>query len=94
MRRHGPDDKPVAILTDPAKFLNLAEIDHRARGGEPKLQHRDEALTASEYLALVPGLGHSDGGPYGRRKTQEFFKRHLMNGEAIPSASERLGGGI
>jgi dipeptidyl aminopeptidase/acylaminoacyl peptidase len=34
-----------------------------------------------EFL-MIPGLGHSDGGAYGRRKMQEFFKRHLMNGEA------------
>ncbi len=27
----------------------------------------------------VPGLGHSDGGPYGRRKKRDFFVRHLLN---------------
>jgi dipeptidyl aminopeptidase/acylaminoacyl peptidase len=29
---------------------------------------------------LVPGLGHSNGGPYGTRKMQDFFVRHLRPG--------------
>ena len=29
-----------------------------------------------EFL-MVPGMGHSDGGPYGRRRLQDFFVRHL-----------------
>ncbi|HYH68718.1 MAG TPA: prolyl oligopeptidase family serine peptidase, partial [Urbifossiella sp.] len=28
-------------------------------------------------LLVVPGMGHSDGGGYGRRRTQDFFVRHL-----------------
>ena len=28
-------------------------------------------------LLVVPGMGHSDGGPYGRRRLQDFFVRHL-----------------
>ncbi|HEX4613551.1 MAG TPA: prolyl oligopeptidase family serine peptidase [Urbifossiella sp.] len=28
-------------------------------------------------LLVVPGMGHSDGGNYGRRRTQDFFVRHL-----------------
>jgi dipeptidyl aminopeptidase/acylaminoacyl peptidase len=28
-------------------------------------------------LLVVPGMGHSDGGAYGRRRTQDFFVRHL-----------------
>ena len=26
---------------------------------------------------LIPGLGHSDGGPYGERRRRDFFVRHL-----------------
>jgi len=29
-------------------------------------------------LLTVPGMGHSDGGPYGRRKLRDFFVKHLM----------------
>lgn len=29
-------------------------------------------------LLAIPGLGHSDGGPYGRRKKRDFFVRHLL----------------
>ncbi|MEJ5275069.1 MAG: DPP IV N-terminal domain-containing protein [Thermogemmata sp.] len=28
-------------------------------------------------LLVIPGMGHSDGGPYGRRRLQQFFLRHL-----------------
>lgn len=34
----------------------------------------------------VPGMGHSDGGPYGRRKKRDFFVRHLLQVE--PPARE------
>jgi dipeptidyl aminopeptidase/acylaminoacyl peptidase len=44
-------------------------------------------------LLVVPGMGHSDGGPYGRRRLQDFFVRHL-HGVAPPdrNAAPRLGG--
>jgi dipeptidyl aminopeptidase/acylaminoacyl peptidase len=29
-------------------------------------------------LLVVPGMGHSDGGPYGRKKKRDFFVRHLL----------------
>jgi hypothetical protein len=28
-------------------------------------------------LLVAPGMGHSDGGLYGRRRLQDFFVRHL-----------------
>ena len=27
----------------------------------------------------VPGLGHSDGGPYGKIKKRDFFVQHLLH---------------
>ncbi|UYQ94549.1 S9 family peptidase [Chitinophaga horti] len=36
-----------------------------------------------DFLA-VPGMGHSDGGPYGRMKKRDFFVKHLM-GVAPPA---------
>jgi dipeptidyl aminopeptidase/acylaminoacyl peptidase len=32
-------------------------------------------------LLVVPGMGHSDGGLYGRRRLQDFFVRHLQGVE-------------
>ena len=32
-------------------------------------------------LLSIPGMGHSDGGPYGRRKKRDFFVKHLLHGE-------------
>ncbi len=29
----------------------------------------------------VPGMGHSDGGPYGRQKKRDFFVKYLLNEE-------------
>jgi dipeptidyl aminopeptidase/acylaminoacyl peptidase len=29
-------------------------------------------------LLVVPGMGHSDGGPYGRSKKRDFFFKHLL----------------
>ena len=34
-----------------------------------------------EFL-LIPGMGHSDGGSYGRRKTKDFFVKSLRPGKA------------
>jgi dipeptidyl aminopeptidase/acylaminoacyl peptidase len=30
-----------------------------------------------DFLA-VPGMGHSDGGPYGRKKKRDFFVKVLL----------------
>ena len=30
-----------------------------------------------EFLPL-PGVGHSDGGPYGRMRKRDFFVKHLL----------------
>lgn len=32
-------------------------------------------------LVVLPGVDHTDGGPYGRRKRRDFFLRHLMGVE-------------
>ncbi|MFO0910763.1 MAG: DUF885 family protein [Isosphaeraceae bacterium] len=32
-------------------------------------------------LLVVPGMGHSDGGPYGERRRRDFFVRHLHHVE-------------
>jgi dipeptidyl aminopeptidase/acylaminoacyl peptidase len=30
-------------------------------------------------ILTIPGMGHSDGGTYGRRRKREFFIKHLLN---------------
>jgi dipeptidyl aminopeptidase/acylaminoacyl peptidase len=32
-------------------------------------------------LLVVPGAGHGNGGPYGARRQQDFFVRHLLGVE-------------
>jgi dipeptidyl aminopeptidase/acylaminoacyl peptidase len=32
-------------------------------------------------LLVIPGMGHSDGGPYGRLKKRDFFVRKLLGVE-------------
>ncbi|MBG6234442.1 dipeptidyl aminopeptidase/acylaminoacyl peptidase [Pedobacter sp. CAN_A7] len=38
----------------------------------------------------VPGMGHSDGGPYGRRKKRDFFVKTLLNTESPKRNLENL----
>jgi dipeptidyl aminopeptidase/acylaminoacyl peptidase len=47
-------------------------------------------------LLVVPGMGHSDGGKYGTRRSWDFFVRHLMgvkppdwNKQSLPDANDR-----
>jgi hypothetical protein len=32
-------------------------------------------------LIVMPGMGHSGGGPYGNRRRWDFFVRHLLGVE-------------
>lgn len=40
-------------------------------------------------LLVVPGMGHSDGGPYGRRKKRDFFVQKLL-GVTPPNRNKTL----
>jgi dipeptidyl aminopeptidase/acylaminoacyl peptidase len=44
------------------------------------MQVADALIKAGKVfdLLVVPGMGHSDGGSYGRRRTWDFFVRHLQ----------------
>ncbi|TWU56349.1 DUF885 family protein [Rubripirellula reticaptiva] len=37
---------------------------------------------------MIPGLGHSDGGTYGRRRTWDFFVEKLQTDRSVTSASD------
>ena len=67
-------------------LLIVGEMDNNVPP-ESTLRVVDALIKANKDFdfLLVPGMGHSNGGPYGTRKMQEFFKRHLMNGEAKSS---------
>lgn len=43
-----------------------------------------------DFLA-VPGMGHSDGGPYGRKKKRDFFVKHLL-GVDPPDRNKEVAG--
>ena len=47
---------------------------------ESTLRMVDALIKANKIfdLLVVPGMGHSDGGPYGRKKKRDFFVKHLL----------------
>jgi dipeptidyl aminopeptidase/acylaminoacyl peptidase len=61
---------------------------------ESTLRLADALIKAGKdfELLVVPGLGHSNGGPYGSRRAQDFFVRHLR-GEAPPDRNAAGGQG-
>ncbi|WP_281310252.1 S9 family peptidase [Flavobacterium flavigenum] len=42
-----------------------------------------------EFLPL-PGVGHSDGGPYGRKRKRDFFVKHLLGVDAPSRNNDEL----
>ncbi|MDB5279422.1 MAG: family peptidase [Ferruginibacter sp.] len=44
-------------------------------------------------LLVVPGMGHSDGGPYGRQKKRDFFVKHLLGVDPPDRNMEELNAG-
>ncbi|MEO6731945.1 MAG: prolyl oligopeptidase family serine peptidase [Ferruginibacter sp.] len=42
-------------------------------------------------LLMVPGMGHSDGGPYGRKKKRDFFVKHLLGVDPPDRNTDELG---
>lgn len=59
-------------------FLIVGEMDTNV---PPENTYRvvDALIKANKdfELLVIPGMGHSDGGSYGRRRLQQFFLRHL-----------------
>ncbi len=60
-------------------MLIVGELDNNV---PPESTYRlaDALIRAGKDFELVvlPGQGHGDGGPYGERKRQDFFRKHLM----------------
>ena len=42
-------------------------------------------------LLAVPGMGHGDGGPYGRKKKKDFFVKHLLGVDPPDRNLDELG---
>ena len=48
-----------------------------------------KAKKTFEFLS-IPGMGHSDGGPYGRTKKRDFFVKNLLGIEPPNRNSDEL----
>ncbi|RZK40690.1 MAG: S9 family peptidase [Pedobacter sp.] len=63
-------------------FLIVGEADENV---PPESTYRlADALIKSNKdfdILSIPGMGHSDGGVYGRRRKRDFFIKHLLNAE-------------
>lgn len=62
-----------------ALFLIVGEADNNVPP-ETTLRVADALIKAGKTfdLLVVPGMGHSDGGPYGRIRKRDFFVKHLL----------------
>ncbi|MEM6776872.1 MAG: DUF885 family protein [Planctomycetota bacterium] len=60
-------------------MLILGELDTNVPP-ESTLRLVDALIDADKDFdfLMIPGMGHSDGGPYGRRRMRDFFSRHLQ----------------
>ncbi len=79
----GPHYAANSNITNAAKLrgkllLIVGELDHNVPP-ESTLRLVDALIKAGKDfdLLVVPGMDHSDGGAYGRRRLQDFFVRHL-----------------
>jgi dipeptidyl aminopeptidase/acylaminoacyl peptidase len=69
-------------------FLVVGEMDNNVPP-ESTLRVVDALIKANkdfEFL-MIPGMQHSNGGPYGTRKMQEFFVKHLKPGTAAAATT-------
>jgi dipeptidyl aminopeptidase/acylaminoacyl peptidase len=79
----GPHYAANSNITNAGKLrghllLIVGELDHNVPP-ESTMRLVDALIKAGKDfdLLVVPGMDHSDGGPYGRRRLQDFFVRHL-----------------
>lgn len=84
----GPHYEEQSNITNAAKlqgnlFLIVGEADENV---PPESTYRlaDALIKANKNFDIlsIPGMGHSDGGIYGRRRKRDFFVKHLLNAEA------------
>lgn len=60
-------------------MLVVGELDRNVPP-ESTMRFADALIKAGKdfELVVVPGSGHGDCGPYGRRRRQDFFMKHLQ----------------
>jgi dipeptidyl aminopeptidase/acylaminoacyl peptidase len=83
----GPHYAAQSNITNAAKLqgallLMVGEADTNVPP-ESTLRFASALIKAGKVfdLLVIPGMGHSDGGPYGRLKKRDFFVKHLLNVE-------------
>ena len=94
----GPEYAASSNVTNAHKLtgkllLTVGELDRNVDPAST-MQVADALIRADKDfdLLIIPGGGHGSGtgNPYGRRKTEEFFVRHLLNGEKSPTTATSL----
>ncbi|WP_184545615.1 S9 family peptidase [Mucilaginibacter sp. FT3.2] len=80
----GPHYEQQSNITNAGKLkgslmLIVGEADNNVPP-ESTYRFADALIKNNKYFDLltVPGMGHSDGGPYGRKKKKDFFVQHLL----------------
>jgi dipeptidyl aminopeptidase/acylaminoacyl peptidase len=65
------------------EVYSVGELDHNVPP-ESTFRLADALIKANKNFELVvlPGSDHTDGGPFGRHKRQDFFVRSLLGVEA------------
>jgi dipeptidyl aminopeptidase/acylaminoacyl peptidase len=95
----GPHYAACSNITNAAKLqgkllLIVGELDHNVPP-ESTFRFVDALVKAGKDfdLLVVPGMDHSNGGPYGVRRLQDFFVRHLHGVEPPDhnAARQRVG---
>ncbi|KLU04787.1 Dipeptidyl peptidase IV [Rhodopirellula islandica] len=74
-------------------FLIVGEVDTNVPP-ESTLRFADALIKADKDfdLLVMPGVGHSDGGAYGKRRTLDFFIEKLQPGSSSEQPTSELGG--
>jgi dipeptidyl aminopeptidase/acylaminoacyl peptidase len=81
----GPHYAAQSNITNAAKLqgallLIVGEADNNVPP-ESTLRFASALIKAGKVfdLLVIPGMGHSDGGPYGRLRKRDFFVKHLLH---------------
>jgi dipeptidyl aminopeptidase/acylaminoacyl peptidase len=92
----GPQYDQQSNITNAAKLkgnllLIVGEADNNVPP-ESTYRFADALIKSNKYfdLLVIPGMGHSDGGPYGRKKKRDFFVKHLLNAEPPARNTDEL----
>lgn len=92
----GPHYEQQSNITNADKLkgsllLIVGEADNNVPP-ESTYRFADALIKHDKYFDLltIPGMGHSDGGPYGRKKKKDFFVKHLLNAEPPARNTDEL----